>query len=91
MVLLGVAAVPVAFICAAMLRSPTPSPVGRASLEGLVTQRGEVLQTSTLHDRYKLLAFGYTQCPAACPATLAKLRQLLTGLGSAAGNRAPCS
>jgi protein SCO1/2 len=80
--LLAAAILPALVIYVVMLRSQPPLTIGGANLDGLVDQRGRTIGSETFRDRYKLLAFGYTQCPEACPATLMKLRVVLTGLGS---------
>jgi protein SCO1 len=72
-----------------MLRSAPPPPRVSASLEGLVDQHGEVLGPKAFRNRYKLLAFGYTQCPEACPTALMKMRVILSALGAAASNVVP--
>ena len=67
---------------------PAPAVVG-LSLNGLVDERGVTLGTATLQGRYQLLAFGYTQCPDACPATLMKVRSLMAALEPHANIVAP--
>ncbi len=71
-----------------MTRAPTPAVVG-LSLNGLIDERGVPLDAATLRGRYQLLAFGYTQCPDACPATLTKVRSLMAALGTSANIVAP--
>ena len=89
LLLLAVAVVPALAIYVVMLRSQPPTAGGGASLDGLVDQRGQTIGPEAFRGRYKLLAFGYTQCPQACPATLMKMRVVLSGLGSPASNIVP--
>lgn len=65
------------------------APVVGMSLSGLVDDRGAVLDAAALNGRYQILAFGYTQCPDACPATLMKVRSLMTALEPSAQVIAP--
>jgi protein SCO1/2 len=89
LLLLAVAVIPALVIYVLMLRSQPPTVSRRASLEGLINQRSQTIAADAFRDRYKLLAFGYTQCPEACPATLMKMRVVLSGLGPAALNVVP--
>jgi protein SCO1/2 len=89
LLLLAVAIIPALVIYVVMLRSQPPSASGGASLDGLVDQRGRTIGREAFRDRYKLLAFGYTQCPEACPATLMKMRVVLSGLGAPTSNVVP--
>jgi protein SCO1/2 len=83
------AIIPALVIYVQMLHSQPPTASGGASLEGLVDQRDQTIGPEAFRGRYKLLAFGYTQCPQACPATLMKMRVVLSGLGSPASNIVP--
>ena len=53
----------------------------------LTDQDGEAVQTDELQGKWTLLFFGYTFCPDICPATLAELRQLRSGLPEAVRER----
>ena len=48
---------------------------------GLVDVEGRPTQTLGLATQHKLVAYGYTACPAACPATLTKMHLVLDALG----------
>ena len=61
----------------------------KGSFAGLIDQRGHVLTRTTLSDRYKLLFFGYAQCPDVCPTTLAKIHAVLNGLGDSGKTLTP--
>lgn len=80
----------VLFIAYGKLMSHPPAPpVLGLSLNGLIDERGLKLNVATLRGRYQLLAFGYTQCPDACPATLMKIRSLMVALEPHANIVAP--
>lgn len=51
----------------------------------LVDHHGHVFASQTASRGYKLVAFGFTQCPEVCPTTLAKMHRVLEALGPAAG------
>ncbi|TLX57700.1 SCO family protein [Stutzerimonas nosocomialis] len=53
----------------------------------LTDENGEPVQLDQLEGRWTLLFFGYTFCPDICPATLAELRQLRSGLPEALRDR----
>jgi protein SCO1/2 len=65
----------------ALLSADLHARVPRASFAGLIDQSGRVLTGNTLGDRYKLVFFGYSQCPDVCPTTLAKIHAVMNGLG----------
>ncbi len=46
----------------------------------LVDQHGQIFAGQTMSRDYKLVAFGFTQCPEVCPTTLAKLHRVLEAL-----------
>ncbi len=48
----------------------------------LIDQRGAAVTDRTWPARYKLLYFGYTSCPDACPLTLGKIADVLDRLGA---------
>ncbi len=52
----------------------------------LTDQDNRVVTAENFRGEVVLLYFGYTQCPDACPATLAMLQQALRTLGPAAAN-----
>jgi len=89
LLILAVAVIPALVIYVMMLRSEPPASKRGASLDGLVDQRGRIIGRGAFRDQYKLLAFGYTRCPEACPATLMKMRVVLSALGSPALNVVP--
>jgi protein SCO1/2 len=89
LVLLAVAVIPALVVYVMMLRSVPAAANGGASLEGLIDQRGQTIGRQAFSDRYKLLAFGYTQCPELCPATLLKMHVVLSGLGAPTSNVVP--
>jgi protein SCO1/2 len=47
----------------------------------LVNQDGETVTQDDYVDRYRLIYFGFTYCPAICPTELQKMSQALTLLG----------
>lgn len=51
----------------------------------LTDQDNRVVSARNFRGQVVLLYFGYTECPDACPTTLAMLRQALRSLGSEAG------
>jgi protein SCO1/2 len=89
LIILAVVVIPALVVCVMMLRSEPPRSKRGASLDGLTDQRGRLIGRGAFRDQYKLLAFGYTRCPEACPATLMKMRVVLSGLGSPASNVVP--
>jgi protein SCO1 len=66
-----------------------PSPFALADITGLmpdlkfslVNQNGRAVTAEDYRGEVLLLYFGYTQCPDACPMTLATLAQVVRGLG----------
>lgn len=50
----------------------------------LVDQRGHSVASQSISRGYKLVAFGFTQCPEVCPTTLTKLHRVLEALDPAA-------
>jgi protein SCO1 len=50
----------------------------------LVDQHGRVFADQAASRGYKLVAFGFTQCPEVCPTTLAKMHRVLEALDPAA-------
>ena len=48
----------------------------------LVDQDGHVFATNAASHSYKLVAFGFTQCPDVCPTTLSKVHRVLDTLGT---------
>ena len=89
LLLLPVAVIPALVLYVLMLRSQPPTASRGASLEGLIDQRGLAIGREAFRNQYKLLAFGYTQCPELCPATLIKMSVVLSCLGPAAPNVVP--
>jgi len=67
----------------------SPAPYALLSIKGLVPrlafnltdQDGRPVSAGDYRGRVVLLYFGYTQCPDACPTTLAELSQVLRRLG----------
>lgn len=47
----------------------------------LTNQDGQISSLSNIHGKYLLIFFGFTSCTAECPATMAILSQVRTGLG----------
>lgn len=63
-----------------------------ASLGGdfsLPATTGDEVSLAQFRNRLVLLNFGYTSCPDVCPTVLARMRQLLLGLGDAASEVQP--
>jgi len=61
---------------------PTVSAQVTANFSGLMDTQGRSVDATALAGRYKLVAFGYTACPEACPATLTKLHAVLNTLSA---------
>jgi protein SCO1/2 len=57
--------------------SPAPQAPGISSLSD---QKGQAVRLNDMKGKVVLIFFGYTNCPNECPATLAKLKQVITGL-----------
>lgn len=57
------------------------APVTVADFTGLVDGLGRTTDSLGLGDHYKLVAYGYTACPEACPATLTKMHLVVAALG----------
>ena len=57
------------------------APVTVADFTGLVDGLGRTTDALGLGDHYKLVAYGYTACPEACPATLTKMHLVVAALG----------
>ena len=51
----------------------------------LVDQHGHVFANEPVSRGYKLVAFGFTQCPEVCPTTLQKMHRVLDALDPSAG------
>ena len=47
----------------------------------LIDQNGEPVSNASFADRYKLIFFGFTNCPDVCPTTLSRMTQALSQLG----------
>jgi protein SCO1 len=60
-----------------------------ASFAGLSDQQGRLLTDSALGDRYKLLFFGYAQCPDVCPTALARIHAVMNMLGPGGSRLTP--
>jgi protein SCO1/2 len=75
---------PTRMLDAGIILLPQSRPVPVLSL---TDQDGEAVQTDELQGKWTLLFFGYTFCPDICPATLAELRQLRSGLPEAVRER----
>lgn len=58
-------------------------------LPGLVDHLGQPLQERHFAGRYRLIYFGFTRCPDACPTALITLTQALQQMGSAAERIVP--
>jgi protein SCO1/2 len=67
--------------------SPPPDrsmPIAGVKIGGpftLTDQDGKVVTEKNYAGAYKLIYFGFTACPAICPTELAKMTQVLNGLG----------
>ena len=48
----------------------------------LMDQSGQAVSNESYSDRYKLIFFGFTNCPDICPATLSRMTETLNQLGS---------
>jgi protein SCO1 len=73
----------------ALLATDLQARSSSASFAGLTDQRGHVLTRATLSDRYKLLFFGYAQCPDVCPTTLSRIHLVMNQLGPGADTLTP--
>jgi len=60
-----------------------------ADFTGLIDTAGHTLNETEAYRRYKLVAFGYTSCPDACPATLTKMHGVLDALRTSPNSIAP--
>lgn len=49
----------------------------------LTNQNGEIVSSDIYKDKYKLVYFGFTHCPAICPTELQKISTAITQLGEA--------
>jgi protein SCO1/2 len=91
-VVIGIFIVGAALIAAlALLRPPsageapkskmvaTPSPIG-GSFE-MINQEGDVVTQADFADDYKMMFFGFTNCPGICPGELQKMAAVLEALG----------
>jgi protein SCO1/2 len=58
------------------------APTVTARFDGLVDTAGRPFASLEATGRYKLVAYGYTACPDACPATLTKLHAVLESLSA---------
>lgn len=57
--------------------------IGRAfggDFAGLMDHDGRVLERDSFHGKYQLVFFGFTHCPAVCPAELQKITYVLKNL-----------
>lgn len=76
-------------VCAALIAGYLDVLVSAGSTHGrrfgsLVDHHGRVFANQPVSRGYKLVAFGYTQCPEICPTTLARVRRILDALGPTA-------
>lgn len=62
-------------------RRAVPPLAPAAVFEGLTAGDGRPVAALSLAGHYKVVAFGYTACPDACPTTLTKLHAILTAVG----------
>jgi len=58
--------------------SPAPA---APDLSSLSSQDGHRIELKNYNDKIVLLFFGYTSCPDICPATMGRLKQVVTDLG----------
>jgi protein SCO1/2 len=65
----------------------TTTPVGGPFT--LVDETGAVVTEQSYGDKYRLVFFGFTHCPAICPAELLKIADVLTLLGPKANQIVP--
>jgi protein SCO1 len=66
---------------------PTPSTTGKALIGGpfqLVDTQGKPVSSADDPDKYKLVYFGFTNCPDICPAGLQQISTALDKLGAEA-------
>ncbi|MCB1538701.1 MAG: SCO family protein [Rhodospirillales bacterium] len=56
-----------------------PRPFG-GDFAGLLDQNGAIQPADAFHDKYQLVFFGFTHCPAICPGELQKLAYILAHL-----------
>ena len=72
-------------VCAALIAGYVEALVSAGSTNGrrfgsLVDHHGRVFASQAISRGYKLVAFGYTQCPEVCPTTLLKVHRILDAL-----------
>jgi protein SCO1/2 len=88
-VMVGLAALAVAmFIVSAQqyaMHGSVIEPAVPAPALVLKATNGNTFDLAQQHGKLLLVFFGYTSCPDVCPATLAQLRQVVTQLGTQAG------
>lgn len=58
--------------------SPAPA---APDLSSLSSQDGQRIELKNYREKIVLLFFGYTSCPDICPATMGRLKQVVTDLG----------
>lgn len=77
----------------AYLTWPAPKPVMLNNVQigpfELVDAQGNAVNEKTFEGRWKLVFFGFTQCPDVCPTTLATFSTVLAGLGARADTLQP--
>jgi protein SCO1 len=76
-------------VCAALIAGYLAVLYSAGSANGhrfgsLVDHHGRPFASQQLSRGYKLVAFGFTQCPEICPTTLVKMHRVLEALGPAA-------
>ncbi len=71
----------------ALAAEPLPLAIGGDF--ALIDQRGETRSSDEFDGRLKLVWFGYTECPHACPMALGTISAALDELGSDAGSIVP--
>jgi protein SCO1/2 len=81
-------------ICAALIAGYVDALVSAGSTNGhrfgsLVDHHGRIFASQAISRSYKLVAFGYTQCPDVCPTTLLKVHRVLDALGATANQLTP--
>ncbi len=85
--LCGTAAI-VTLYAFALLKDSQP----RAELptfSGLIDADGAPLTSQAFDHRFRLVFFGFTRCAAVCPATLVKVRSVLSNVGAGATGLSP--
>jgi protein SCO1/2 len=73
-------------------QSESPLPIAGLNLGGpfsLTTHTGSAVTDATYNDRYKLIFFGFANCPGICQTELAKMTQTLKMLGPKSQKIAP--